>query len=112
MSATRVPWYVLRGNTGVSKHGHPVFPHFCPLNQNLARVSKSVGGGGDFGNHLNTSFGFLRCTRCREYLPHGMAMGPSVGVEAATQRPCASCHGYTVAVSPIPAPPEGYHKVY
>ena len=36
MSATRVPWYVPHGNTGLSKHG--VFPHFCPLHQNLARV--------------------------------------------------------------------------
>ena len=23
-----------RGNTGLSKRGGPVFPHFCPLNQN------------------------------------------------------------------------------
>ena len=36
------PWYVLRGNAGLSKHGDPVFPHFCPLKQTVARV----GGGG------------------------------------------------------------------
>ena len=24
--------------TGLSKHGDPVFPHFCPLDQNLARL--------------------------------------------------------------------------
>ena len=42
-SATCVPWYVPRGNTGLSQHGDPVFPHFCPLNQNLARVR--MGGG-------------------------------------------------------------------
>ena len=29
---------VLRSNTGLSKHGDPVFPPFCPLDQNLARV--------------------------------------------------------------------------
>ena len=28
----------LRSNMGLFKHGDPVFPHFCPLNQNLARV--------------------------------------------------------------------------
>ena len=31
MSATCVPWYMLSGNTGLSKHGDPVFPPFCPL---------------------------------------------------------------------------------
>ena len=38
MSATCVPWHGPRGNTGLSKHGDPAFPHFCPLNQNLLRV--------------------------------------------------------------------------
>ena len=43
MSATCVPWDVPRGgSTGLSKHGDPVFPHFCPLNQNL----RTRGGGG------------------------------------------------------------------
>ena len=45
MSATCVQWYVLRENTGLSKHGNPMFLHFCPLKQNLAHVS-TVGGGG------------------------------------------------------------------
>ena len=30
---------VSRTNMGWSKHCEPVFSHFCPLNQNLARVS-------------------------------------------------------------------------
>ena len=44
VSATCVPWYVPRSNTGLSKHSDPVFPHFCPLNQNLARVMTRGGG--------------------------------------------------------------------
>ena len=43
MSATCVPWYMPHGNMGLSKHGDPVFPHFCHLNQNLAGVR--AGGG-------------------------------------------------------------------
>ena len=31
-------------NAGLSKHGDPGFPHFCPLNQNLARVLAQRGG--------------------------------------------------------------------
>ena len=46
MSAACVPWYVPRCNMGLSKHGDPVFPHFCPLNQNLARVGTGGRGGG------------------------------------------------------------------
>ena len=40
-------------NTGLSKHGDPVFPHFCPLNQNLTRVrTKGVWEGGRvWSNH-------------------------------------------------------------
>ena len=45
MSATCVPWYMLRGNTCLSEHSDPVFPHFCPLNQNLDRVRVRGGGG-------------------------------------------------------------------
>ena len=45
MSATCVPRYVPRSNTGLSKHGYPVFPHFCPLHQNLARVRRGARGG-------------------------------------------------------------------
>ena len=41
---TCVP-YVLRGKTGVSKHGDPGFPLFCPLNQSLARVRTGMGVG-------------------------------------------------------------------
>ena len=44
ISATCVPWYVPRGSTGLSKHGDPVSPHLCPLNQNLAH-GRTVGGG-------------------------------------------------------------------
>ena len=47
MSATCVPWYVPRSNTSLCKHGNLVFPHFCPLNQNLARVrTRGTGGRG------------------------------------------------------------------
>ena len=47
MSATCVPWYVPRANTGLSKHGNPVFPHLCPLNQTVARVPAQWEGGYD-----------------------------------------------------------------
>ena len=47
MSATCVPWYVPRGNTGLSTHDDPVFPHFCPWDQSLVRVKE--GGGGTMG---------------------------------------------------------------
>ena len=40
-------WHVC-GNTGLSKHGNPVFPHFGSLNQNMARVRRSVQEGGLF----------------------------------------------------------------
>ena len=46
MPATCVPQYVPRANTGLSKHGDPVFPHFWSWNQNLARVCARGGGGG------------------------------------------------------------------
>ena len=35
MSTTCVLWYAPRSNTGLSRHGDPMFPHFCPLNQDL-----------------------------------------------------------------------------
>ena len=38
MSARCVQWCMLCGNTGFSRHKDPVFPQFCPLNQNLACV--------------------------------------------------------------------------
>ena len=38
MPATCVLQYVPRANTGLSKHGDLVFPHFWSWNQNLARV--------------------------------------------------------------------------
>ena len=47
MPATCVPCYVLCGQTGLSKHGHPVFLHFCPLNQNLACVREVPRDGSD-----------------------------------------------------------------
>ena len=46
MSATCDPWFVPRSNVGLSKHGDPVIPHFCPLNQNLAHVRTEGGRGG------------------------------------------------------------------
>ena len=47
MSVPCVPWYMLRGNMGLSKHGDPVVPHVGPLNQNLAHVrTRGRGGGG------------------------------------------------------------------
>ena len=42
LPATCVLWYVPRGITGLCKHG--VFPHFPPLNQNLACVRTRGGG--------------------------------------------------------------------
>ena len=45
MPATCVPQYVPRANTGLSKHGDPVFPHFWSWNQNVARVCARGGGG-------------------------------------------------------------------
>ena len=53
MSATCVPWYVPRGITGLSKHGDPVFPHFCPIEPEPGlcwdkdRTRQDGGGGGD-----------------------------------------------------------------
>ena len=44
MPATCVPQYVPRANTGLSKHGDPVFPHFWSWNQNLAHVCAKGGG--------------------------------------------------------------------
>ena len=52
---TCVPWYVPRGNIGLSKHGDPVFPHFCPLNPNLAHVW-TRGSGLHIGGFSNTEF--------------------------------------------------------
>ena len=44
MAATCVPRYVPHSSTGLSKHGDRVFPHFCPLNQNVAHVRTRGGG--------------------------------------------------------------------
>ena len=33
-----------RGNMALSKHGDPVFPHFCPRSQNLPCVGTGAGG--------------------------------------------------------------------
>ena len=44
MLSTYVPWYVPCRNTGLSKPGDPVFPHFCPLNQNLPVLGQGGGG--------------------------------------------------------------------
>ena len=41
----------LCANTGLSKHGDPVFPHFWSWNQNLARVCARGGGGYRTGRH-------------------------------------------------------------
>ena len=46
VSATRVLWYVPRGNTGLSKQGDPMFPPLCPLKQNLSPCLDG-GEGGD-----------------------------------------------------------------
>ena len=45
MPSTCVPQYLPRANTGLSKNGDPVFPHFWSWNQNLARVCTRGGGG-------------------------------------------------------------------
>ena len=44
MPATCVPQYVPRANTGLSKHGDPVFPHFWSWNQNLPVFAQRGGG--------------------------------------------------------------------
>ena len=44
LSATCVPWCLLRGNTGLSRHGDPVFLHFCP-----GRTWHVLGQGGERG---------------------------------------------------------------
>ena len=44
LSAPCVAWGMSRSSTGLSQHSDPVFPHFCPLDQNLAHV-KTKGGG-------------------------------------------------------------------
>ena len=44
MPATCVPQNMPRANTGLSKHGDPVFAHFWSWNQNLARVCARGGG--------------------------------------------------------------------
>ena len=41
-SATCLPWYMPRGDMGLSKHSDAVFLHFCPLNQ---QRSRRVSGG-------------------------------------------------------------------
>ena len=46
MPATCVLQYVPRANTGLSKHGEPVFPHFWSWNQTLTDVCARGGGGG------------------------------------------------------------------
>ena len=38
VAITKGGGYLPRGNTGLSKHGDPMSPHFCLLKQNLARV--------------------------------------------------------------------------
>ena len=51
MPATCVPQYVPRANTGLSKHGDPVFPHSWSWNQNLACVCARGGRGTVLGMH-------------------------------------------------------------
>ena len=50
MSATCVPWCVLRGHTGLSEHGDPIFFALLPLNQNLPRVRTGGRGVGAEGH--------------------------------------------------------------
>ena len=46
MPAARVPWDVPRGDGGLSKHGDPMFPHFCTRTWAHART-RGVTDGGD-----------------------------------------------------------------
>ena len=78
MSATCVPWYMLRSNMGLSKHGDPVFPHFCHLNQTLARVRTSGGGGGG-GLPLAVPFPRSPHHHPRANAPSGQLLGWVVG---------------------------------
>ena len=62
MPSTCVPQYLPRTNTGLSKHGDPVFPHFWSWNQNLAHVCTRGGGGGYiFGSFFATQIGRSIC---------------------------------------------------
>ena len=45
MSGTCVPWDVPRRDTGLSRPGDPVSPHFCPLNLNPGPVIRPGAGG-------------------------------------------------------------------
>ena len=77
MSATCVPWYVPHGNTGLSKHGDPVFPHFCPLNQNLVRV-RTRGGSKRHAIGLSHSVIFTLCIAACTSDPRPPVDGPCV----------------------------------
>ena len=78
MSATCVPWYVPRGNTGLSKHGKPVFPRLCPVNQNLACVRTRGGGAIPIMPYtlLSLSAYSLLCMHAGQ--PMGMAVSPCI----------------------------------
>ena len=47
---------LLHGNTGLSTHGDPVFPHFCPVNQKMAPVRIGWGGVGWVVMHREAMF--------------------------------------------------------
>ena len=72
MPATCVPQYVPRANTGLSKHGDLVFPHFWSWNQNLARVC-ARGGGGYFAVSVRRAGPGIQCKSL------GVAGGQSKG---------------------------------
>ena len=53
MPATCVPQYVPRANTGFSKHGDPVFPHFGPGTTTWLVFAQGGGGGTQSKNSDN-----------------------------------------------------------
>ena len=76
MPATCVLQYVPGANTGLSKHGDPVFPHFWSWNQNLARVCAR--GGRGRGDVANAEFALRSCDLRQKRRPNHLRLGDSL----------------------------------
>ena len=88
MFATFVLWYLPCGDMGLSKHGDPVFPHFCPLKQHMARLRTRWQGGGGGG-------GRLRACVCD---PASLCLG-ALGGACLCPVPLCRCSGWLMAKS-------------
>ena len=80
MSATCVP-YMLRGKTGVSKHGNPGFPLFCPL---LPRAWPVLGRGWGWGYRppMRTRHAPAYCPSRTHRVPCTASRRPHAGISA------------------------------